>query len=284
MSPISRPSPAARLGALLGSAHPEPAVAVTLFTTVLAVATGRGAGGSALVAASVLAGQLSIGWSNDALDARRDVLTGRRDKPVAAGALSPRVVGVAAAMALLVCVPLSLANGLLAGSVHLLGMVAAGWAYNLGLKRTVASPLTYAVGFGTLPAFVTLGLPGAPWPAWWAVVTAALLGVGAHLVNALPDIEGDLATGVRGFPQRIGRAACRTLTPLVMLAAVGVLLVGTPGRIDLPSLIVAGVAVAVAIAGTAVPAAPDSRRPFRAAVLTAALAIVLFLFNGSAVV
>ncbi|ASO20856.1 prenyltransferase [Actinoalloteichus hoggarensis] len=277
-------SPTARLSALLGSAHPEPAVAVTLFTTVLAAAIGRGVGGSVLVAATVLAGQLSIGWSNDAWDARRDLATGRRDKPVAAGLLSPRSVGVAAVIAVLVCIPLSLANGLIAGSVHLFGMVAAGWAYNVGLKRTVLSPLAYAVGFGSLPAFVTLGLPGAPWPAWWAVVAAALLGMGAHLVNALPDIEGDLVTGVRGFPQRIGRTACRTLTPLVMLAAVGVLLVGTPGRIGLPSLLIAAVAAAVAIAGTAIPAAPDSRRPFRAAVLTAALAIVLFLFNGSAVV
>ena len=32
----------------------------------------------------------------------------------------------------------------------------------------------------------------------------ALLGVGAHLVNVLPDLADDEATGVRGLPHRIG--------------------------------------------------------------------------------
>ena len=44
----------------------------------------------ALVVAAVLAGQLSIGWLNDVLDAERDRTAGRADKPVAAGAVSRR--------------------------------------------------------------------------------------------------------------------------------------------------------------------------------------------------
>ena len=35
-------------------------------------------------------------------------------------------------------------------------------------------------------------------------VAGALLGVGAHLVNALPDLADDEATGVRGLPHRLG--------------------------------------------------------------------------------
>ena len=38
-----------------------------------------------LVTAAVLAGQLSIGWSNDLIDARRDRAVGRTDKPLAVG-------------------------------------------------------------------------------------------------------------------------------------------------------------------------------------------------------
>ncbi|CAL9366143.1 hypothetical protein SUDANB176_00772 [Streptomyces sp. enrichment culture] len=149
---------------LLRSCHLEPAVAVTVFTTALALAAGRGAAGSAAVAAAVPAGQLSAGWCNDAVDARRDTACGRRDKPVATGELPPRAAAAAAWAALALCVPLSLLSGVAAATAHLGGMVAAGWTYNLLLKHTVLSPLPYAVGFGSLPAFVTLGLPSPSWP------------------------------------------------------------------------------------------------------------------------
>lgn len=266
---------------LLRSCHLEPALAVTVFVTALAVAAGRGAAGSAAVAAAVLAGQLSIGWCNDAADARRNTVCGRRDKPVATGELPPRGAAVAAGAALGLCVPLSLLSGAAAGAAHL-GGVAAGWAYNLRLKRTVLSPLPYAAAFGALPAFVTLGLPSPSWPAWWAVAAGALLGVGAHLVNVLPDIEDDLATGVRGLPQRLGRPACRWLAPFVMLAAVGVVVAGPPGPVETPDRVLAAASGIVAVAGSAVPSgAARSRWPFRAAIVVAGLAVVQLLLRGS---
>ena len=85
--------------------------------------------------------------------------------------------------------------------------MAAAWAYNLGLKSTWLSPLPYALAFGLLPAFVTLGLAGHPWPRPAVTAVAALLGVGAHLLNTIPDHDADLRTGVRGLPQRIGPRA-----------------------------------------------------------------------------
>ncbi|WP_328564842.1 UbiA family prenyltransferase [Streptomyces coelicoflavus] len=268
-----------RVPALLRSCHPEPAVAVTVFTTALAVAAGRGPAGSAAVAAAVLAGQLSVGWCNDAVDAQRDTACGRRDKPVATGDLPPRAVAVAAGAALGLCVPLSLLSGAAAGAAHLGGMVAAGWAYNLRLKHTLLSPLPYAVGFGSLPAFVTLGLPSPSWPAWWAVVAGALLGVGAHLVNVLPDIEDDLATGVRGLPQRLGRPACRRLAPLLMLAAVGALVAGPPGPVGATGWALTAAAGTVAVLGTA-SSSKRSRRPFRAAIVVAGMAVAQVLLRG----
>lgn len=266
---------------LLRSCHLEPAVAVTVFVTALAVAAGRGAAGSAAVAAAVLAGQLSVGWCNDAVDARRDTACGRRDKPVATGELAPRAVAVAAGTALALCVPLSLLSGTAAGVVHLGGMVTAGWTYNLLFKHTVLSPLPYAVGFGSLPAFVTLGLPSPSWPAWWAVTAGALLGVGAHLVNVLPDLEDDLAAGVRGLPQRLGRPACRWLAPFVMVAAVGVVVAGPPGAVPFPGRLLAAAAGTVAVAGTAVPAGGRSRWPFRAAIVVAGMAVAQLLLRGA---
>ncbi|MFI2433337.1 UbiA family prenyltransferase [Streptomyces sp. NPDC018693] len=271
-----------RVPALVRSCHLEPALAVTVFVTALAVAAGRGAPGSAAVAVAVLAGQLSIGWCNDAVDAQRDSVCGRPDKPVAGGELPPRAVAVAAGTALGLCVPLSLLSGGAAAVAHLTG-VAAGWLYNLRWKHTVLSPLPYAVGFGSLPAFVTLGLPTPSWPAWWAVTAGALLGVGAHVVNVLPDIEDDLATGVRGLPQRLGRQICRWLAPLLMLAAVGVVVVGPPGAAGVPGRVLAVAAGAVAVAGTALPPAATarSRWPFRAAIVVAGMAVAQLLLRGS---
>jgi 4-hydroxybenzoate polyprenyltransferase len=281
LHPSGVPRRAARgVLALLRSCHPEPAFAVTVFVTALAVAAGRGAAGSVAVAAAVLAGQLSVGWCNDAADVRRDALSGRGDKPVARGDLAPRTVAVAAGTALAVCVPLSLLSGAAAGGVHLAG-VAAGWAYDLWLKRTPLSPLPYAAGFASLPVFVTLGLPSPTWPAWWAVAAAALLGVGAHLVNVLPDIEDDLATGVRGLPQRLGRPVCRWLAPCVMLSAVGVVVAGPPGGAGLPGRVLAATAGLVAVCGTAVAWGTRSRWPFRAAIVVAGLAVGQLLLRGA---
>ncbi|WP_338895297.1 UbiA family prenyltransferase [Streptomyces sp. TG1A-60] len=269
-----------RLPALLRSCHAEPALAVTVFVTALAAAAGRGVAGSAAVASAVLAGQLSIGWCNDAADARRDTACGRRDKPVATGELPPRTVAVAAGTALGLCVPLSLLSGIPAGAVHLVG-VAAGWAYNLRWKRTVFSPLPYAVGFGSLPAFITLGLPSPSWPAWWAVAAGSLLGVGAHLLNVLPDIEDDLATGVRGLPQRLGRPACRWLAPFVMLAAVGLVVAGPPGTAETAARALAGVAGIVTVAAAVVPSGARDRWPFRVSIVVAGIAVVQLLLRGS---
>ncbi|MFA3872984.1 UbiA family prenyltransferase [Streptomyces sp. MMCC 100] len=280
--PLSRTTH--RVPALLRSCHPEPAVAVTVFTTALAMATGRGLAGSAAVAVAVLAGQLSVGWCNDAVDAQRDMVCGRRDKPVASGDLPPRTVAVAAGAALGLCVPLSLLSGAAAGAAHLGGMVVAGWAYNLRLKHTVLSPLPYAVGFGSLPAFVTLGLPSPSWPAWWAVTAGALLGVGAHLVNVLPDIEDDLTTGVRGLPQRLGRPVCRRLAPLLMLAAVGVLVAGPPGPVGALGWTLTAAAGTVAVLGTAASTETRNRWPFRAAIVVAGMAVAQVLLRGPAMV
>ncbi|MEV5365993.1 UbiA family prenyltransferase [Streptomyces cellulosae] len=276
-------TPPRRLPALLRCCHPEPALAVTVFVTALAVAAGHRPAGAAAVGAAVLAGQLSVGWCNDAADARRDTVCGRMDKPVAEGLLSARAVAGAAWTALVLCVPLSLLSGPGAASAHLTG-VAAGWGYNLRLKHTVLSPLPYAVGFASLPVFVTLGLPRPAWPAWWVVAAGALLGVGAHLVNVLPDIEDDLATGVRGLPQRLGRTVCRWLAPLVMLAAVGVVVAGPPGAVSPGGLCLAVVAGAVAVTGTATAAGRGSRWPFRAAMAVAGLAVGRLVWAGAGVV
>ncbi|MEY9968092.1 4-hydroxybenzoate polyprenyltransferase [Streptacidiphilus sp. MAP12-16] len=267
--------------ALLRAAHPAPTVAVTALITALAAASGRDPRGCLLVALAVLTGQLSVGWSNDRIDVERDTAAHRRDKPLVTGAVPTRTVAVAAGCAVILCVPLSLASGLLAGAAHLIG-VAAAWCYNLGVKRTLLSWLPYAVAFGLLPAFVTLGLPGHPWPPVWLVSAGALLGVGAHLTNVLPDIDADLAAGVRGLPQRLGRRGARALAALVLPAASVVLVLGPAGAPGVTGWAGLGMTAALGIA-TVLPLGSDpaSRAPFLATMGLVGIDVALLLLRGT---
>lgn len=230
---------------LLLACHPVPTAGVTVLATTLAVAAGHRGPDIGLVAAAVLTGQLSVGWSNDAIDAERDRQSARDDKPVAAGAVERRSVAIAALVAFVVTIGLSLALDLSGGALHLL-FVGCGWAYNLGLKGTVLSWVPYAVGFAALPAFVVVASPGHPTPPWWLPAAGGLLGVSAHLVNVLPDLDDDLAAGVRGWPHRLGRRRS-TLAAVLALATASVLLVvAPPGPAEAGALVGLGVALVLA--------------------------------------
>jgi 4-hydroxybenzoate polyprenyltransferase len=265
--------------ALVRASHPEPTAAVTTVATALALSSGLGAG-SAWVTGAFLSGQLSVGWSNDWVDRDRDVRTGRPDKPVARGELPLRAVRTAALTAATLCVPLSLAMGVAAGLAHLVA-VAAAWAYNAGLKSTPLSWAPYALSFGLVPSIVTLGLPGAPWAPWWASTAGALLGVGAHLANALPDLQADVATGVRGLPHRLGARVSAAAAALLLLAATAFLALG-PGEAGATELAVLVVAAAVTAAGLARSRRTGSRAAFRAALVVAVLGVGLLVARGGA--
>jgi 4-hydroxybenzoate polyprenyltransferase len=264
--------------ALARASHFAPTVAVTAFTTALAVAVGVG-WRSALVAAAVLAGQLSVGWSNDWLDRHRDRAAGRADKPLVRGELGDDLVRNGAVAALGACAVLSLALGWWAGVVHLAAVVLA-WSYNAGIKSTPVSVLPYMAAFGLLPAFVTLALQPPRWPPLWIVAGAALLGGGAHFANTLPDLRTDAETGVRGLPHRLG--ATGSLAAATVLLALGAAAVplGT-GQLNRPAL-VALVATAVAI--TAVPVTWVMGRrdaSFTLAIAAAAGVLAMLLASGA---
>lgn len=268
-----------RVVALARACHPEPALAVTLVATALALASGLGAG-AGWVFAAFLAGQLSVGWSNDWIDRGRDRRSGRRDKPVAVGALPARTVRDAALVAVAACVPLSLAMGVRAGLVHLLA-VGAAWSYNARLKATPLSFLPYALAFGLVPSIIVLGLPGSPLAPWWAGAAGALLGVGAHLANALPDLEDDLAEGVRGLPHRLGARRSAATAALLLLASTTLLALG-PGRPGALAVAALAIAVAVTAVGLLLARRPGSRAAFRAALVVAVVGVAMLVTRGAA--
>lgn len=279
-----------RVRLLLASSHPGPTVTVTVLATVLATASGHAPGIVVLVALAVLAGQLSIGLANDWIDADRDRAVGRTDKPVALGRISVGEVRAAALGTAAVAVVLSLLLGPVAAVAHLV-LVAAGWAYDAGLKRTAFSVVPFLVAFGLLPV-VSVAAGGGQLPAWWAVATGAVFGVAIHCTNVLPDLVDDEATGVRGFPHRLGlRLSGVVAFGSLMLGAVLVLLgqvvgddpVGGPGVV---LAVVATVAVLVlAAAGIRlVLTGPPTRTLFRLVIASSLVLVVELGLAGARLV
>jgi 4-hydroxybenzoate polyprenyltransferase len=270
-----------RVRALLIASHPGPSLAITAMATVLAAEAAPSGFWPVLAAPAMLAGQLSVGWSNDACDAARDVAAGRTDKPVVRGEISVRALWVAAVTALAAALAMAAAISLLTMGILAL-LVGAAWAYNLGLKSTPWSGVMYLLGFGPLPAYAASTLPGQPAPRFWVCVAAALVGLGGHFVNVLPDLDGDLRSGVRGLPQlvaaRWGPAAARAAA-LALLLSASVLLVieASPAR---RWIAVAGLCVScvLAVAG----AVGRGRTPFRAAIAIAGADVAVFVFGADA--
>jgi heme o synthase len=262
-------------GGLARACHPEPTAAVTLGAAVLALAVGRTAEGVVLVGLAVLASQLAVGWSNDWLDAARDERVQRPDKPIAAGLVSRRTVGIGAVLAALATVPLAFASGVPAGIALLVGLVS-GLAYNWPLKFTVASVLPYLVSFGALAAFGDLCRPGAPVPRWWLVTAAALLGAGAHFVNVLPDLADDARTGVRGLPHRLGRTGSWIAAGCLLLGATAALAFG-PGTPSWLSVATVAVVAAILPAGWWRARRAGSRAAFRSVLVIALIDVILLL-------
>jgi 4-hydroxybenzoate polyprenyltransferase len=191
---------------LILSSHPLATLGMTLGVTAAAALMGRTLLEVGLVAVTILSGQLTVGWLNDLVDRHRDAQVGRLDKPIAMGWVDPGTVTFAIAVVVLAVIPLSIANGTYAGIAHL-AAVASAWLYNLWFKRSVLSWLPYAVSFGLLPAFLSYGglgggMHGGP-PTWAMTVLAAMLGIGVHFLNTLPDLVEDNETGVRHLPLRI---------------------------------------------------------------------------------
>ena len=200
-----------RASALARSAHPGPSLAVTVVALALGAAVGLEAWRVALLGTAILFDQLSVGLSNDWIDARRDRAVGRTDKPAATGEISVAAVRAAAAVTALIALMITLPLGLAATLAHLIALASA-WSYNAVLKNSPVSVLPYALSFGLLPAIASLSNAPPAFPAWWTLLAGAMLGVAAHFANVLPDLDDDRETGIRGLPHRLGLRASLVVT------------------------------------------------------------------------
>jgi 4-hydroxybenzoate polyprenyltransferase len=270
-----------KVGALLRSSHPGPSTGVTLIAVLLGVAVGLAPLPVALLGVTMAFNQLSIGLSNDWLDAARDRATGRQDKPVARGDISVAAVRAAALTTAGLSLVVSLAFGLPFALAHLAAL-GAGWTYNAWLKQGPFSPVPYVIAFGMLPMLATLALPQPAPAAWWAVLAGSLLGVAAHVANVLPDLADDAATGVRGLPHRLGRVGATLFGGVALAGAATALALGI--GLDSPvALTGLGLSLAASVAAV-VFALRGSRWGFRFVILAALIDVVLLVVAGERMV
>ena len=255
---------------------------VTLVAVTLGIATGLEPWRIAVLGLAILLGQLSVGISNDAIDAARDTATGRTDKPIARGDVSLRAAWVAASLTLALALVLSSALGWGMVLAHLIALGSA-WSYNAGLKSTPISVLPFMVSFGLLPSLVTLSAEPPSVAAGWAWIAGAALGVAIHLTNVLPDLEDDEQTGVRGLPHRLGRRVSAVLAAAALVVGAIAVLIGPDAGISVWAGIAFTGVVLIAIAGLVLALVrPPGRWVFRLVMLAALLLCVQLAATGQA--
>lgn len=191
---------------LVRAAHPRQALATAAGLGLAAAVSGRPAREALLVAGTVLIGQCLLGWDNDLVDRDSDAKHGRTEKPLVTEALEPGTVWFTMACALLLVVPLAIASGTAAGIAYLVSLLV-GFLGNRVLRGSVLSFLPWAISFGLYPAFLAYGGWGGAGsdtaPTVVMIVLFALLGIGVHVLRALPGLVHDNEDGRRSLPLRL---------------------------------------------------------------------------------
>jgi 4-hydroxybenzoate polyprenyltransferase len=149
-----------------------------------------------------LAVQFSISAFNDYFDRPFD--SGRADKPVATGAISPAVALAVGSLLALSCLLLAIPLGWWVTLLTAIGL-GGGLAYDAGLKRTTFSWLPFSIAFPTLPLWAWTGVEGRfPPQLAWVVPVGGVMVLGIHLADTLPDLTSDVQAGIRGLAHRLG--------------------------------------------------------------------------------
>jgi 4-hydroxybenzoate polyprenyltransferase len=204
---------------LLKASHFGPTVLVVAITYVLS-RTQFSASDSLFIAFAILLGQFVVGWSNDLIDFPRDKAAMRVKKPLVAGTITEATLRTSIGVALLGALIVSLLSplGISGTAIHFLGLLSA-TAYNLKLKSTLLSVVPYMVSFGALPwaIYIAAGTK----PPMWMVLGFILISSAFHFLNVLKDLESDIAQGVLGLPQVLGRK--KSIIIAILLAGIGIL-------------------------------------------------------------
>ena len=174
--------------------------------TAAAALAGRPLREVGLVAATVLVGQALLGWADDLADRERDAADDARDKPLAAGRLDPGTVWFALTCAVAARrTPRGGQRAPRRGAYLALLVVAA--VGNRFLRHELLSFVPWVASFALYPAFLAYG-------GWGGVGSptppdagdgrpGGALGLGVHVLLALPGLVHDHEEGERSFPMLV---------------------------------------------------------------------------------
>ena len=168
------------------------------------------------IAIAILAGQCVVGWTNELVDYSLDAAAARSKKPLVGGLVTTNQLRIAISIALFMALLLSLVSplGVIGTLVHALLLLSA-TMYNFYLKKTVFSVLPYVISFGGLPWAVYLS--AGKNPPIWLVLGFIFFSSSFHFLNVLKDLETDVAQGVLGLPQRVGRVGSLTIAVFLFI-------------------------------------------------------------------
>ena len=197
---------------------------MVLLMTIATAVCGGSWSAVALVLLASAAGQATVGWTNDVHDAAADRAAGRVNKPTVRGELRPEDLRAPILVSATLTIPLSfLAAGWIGGAAHI-AAVASALVYNFFLARTMWSWVPYAVSFALMPVFIAHASSPTLWPTIPIVLLSVLVGVTAHLLNAIPDIDIDRETGWGGLAVSLGKR--RSIVVVAALAGVAAVCLG----------------------------------------------------------
>lgn len=188
-------------------------------------------GPSLLIALAFFSGQLIVGWSNDLFDYADDLSHKRMKKPLVAGLITDRLLKSWLGAMIPISIVLNLFGplGFVGGGLSLFA-IAWALAYNFYFKFNIFSPLPYAVAFAILPSCIALSKEKTP--PLWMILGGAFLGIAAHFINVLKDMDQDHASGIKGLPQRCGKKGSIALAIAFIALAIAQLLIAIPLQLE----------------------------------------------------
>ncbi len=214
---MNNPERATKARALLAATHFPQALAMVLLMTISTAICGGTWWSVALVLLASAAGQATVGWTNDVSDANADRAAERTTKPTVQGHVRPEDLRVPILVSASLTIPLSfVVAGWVGGGAHIVAVLSA-LVYNFWLSRTVWSWLPYVVSFALMTVFIAQASSPSLWPTWPVVCLSVLVGVIAHLFNAIPDIDIDRRMSLGGLAVSLGKRKS-VVVAIVMIA------------------------------------------------------------------
>jgi len=219
-----------RIVGLAKASHFGPSLLVTSFSYFFAQLYWQ-PGSALIIALGFFSGQLIVGWSNDLIDYADDLSHKRMNKPLVAGQITRKFLQSWLAVMIPVALFINLFGplGFVGGGLSIFAIV---WAlgYNFYFKFNIFSPLPYAVAFAILPSCMAFSQDKTP-PLWMSL-GGAFLGIAAHFINVIKDMDQDHASGIKGLPQRCGKKGSITLAAIFIALGIAQLVIAMPLQLE----------------------------------------------------